>query len=141
MPGRSIVDRLEARRGAASSVTDLDALLDDIRLLLNARVRDRAELDAFPRLRQSSFTLGLRDFTGVAFATPEEAASAIALDIKTTLQRFEPRLTSVSVLPSVRDGGLCFDVHAYLTGALSERRAITVQATLDGLSSHFIVTR
>jgi type VI secretion system lysozyme-like protein len=138
----SFIDQLGTRRKARPAVPpEVASLIDDLDLLLNTRVRPHDDLQAYPHLRRSVFNLGVSDFTGVAFATPEDAATSIALAIKEALKSFEPRLTAVSVIPQVRDGVLTFEIHGRMPSSDQAADAIILEATLEGASSRLAVTR
>jgi len=103
----SVFDRLMAHEfeGPASRHLHTVGLLDlcraverDLRWLLESRCALGSELPDFPHASQSILTYGLPDLSIYAWAH-EEGKRSIARMIEQAIQRFEPRLTRVTVTP------------------------------------------
>jgi type VI secretion system protein ImpF len=110
----SVLDRLldnepgnrnEVAPSRAKSVQMLKASLRrDLEWLLNTRRIADDILDDFPDLAQSVYGFGLPDFTSFSFANVKDRARLLRA-LEQSIRNFEPRLTSVKVVPlEVSDG-------------------------------------
>ncbi len=101
-----LLDRLmDARPGTPEAPTPTapealerlrHAVLRDLQALLNARRRRRPLPDALTELSSSLLNYGIPDPASGAYLVPEVRA-ALAEEVQATIQRFEPRLKSVTV--------------------------------------------
>ncbi len=110
--GGGLLQKLQARTQRRRELTDLESIVAHLSALLNTR-RGGSRLD--PRY-------GLPDYTDLIHAFPTGIAE-MCEEIATTIERFEPRLTQVDVVPhdGPRDGlTLHFEVRARLAST-SER--------------------
>lgn len=89
--------------GAGSALSAAEALerlraavVRDVEALLNARRRRVPLPSRYPELSSSLLTYGIPDPAAGAYLVPEVRAS-LAAEVESTLRRFEPRLTRISV--------------------------------------------
>ena len=87
MPSPSAAEALDRLRSAVRR---------DLEAMLNTRRRRRPLPILFPELQSSIFNYGIPDPTSGAYAASELRA-ALVREIETTIRRFEPRLTNVTV--------------------------------------------
>ena len=106
---RSVLDRLvqsgepEPRNWYESVRALKAAVLRDIEWLLNTRRVIEPAGDALPELQQSVYHYGLPDVTSLS-TDSTSARKQLLRRVETTIELFEPRLTSVRVIEAVTEG-------------------------------------
>jgi type VI secretion system protein ImpF len=97
-----------------------EAVLRDLRWLFNSSgIDDVVDLEAFPEVRRSVLSYGLRSMAGKPVSSIDTVE--VARRIRDVITFFEPRLSGVRVTPEVREGEpdtmtLAFVVEAELWG-------------------------
>lgn len=139
----SILDRLtdDAPQVSRESVADMhlnivrykQAVARDLESLLNSRRVDFEDrIESFPQARSSILTYGITDLSSLSLLDPG-AQGHLREQIKTAIERHEPRLTRVRVsldAPKGRDRQLRFRVDAVLT-AHPQRPPVMFDAMLQ----------
>jgi type VI secretion system protein ImpF len=116
------------------------SVLRDMSALLNTKRRETEVSAEFVELRQSLLTFGLPDFTALSLRNPVEQ-NRLRREVESTIRRFEPRLTSVTVHLEPRgeyDSGLRFRVDAQLK-IEPEPEPVRFDTILQADTCHFVV--
>ena len=119
-----------------------ETLLSEIELLLNTKRGSNEVPDEYTFCSESLLVYGVPDCTGVSVRDPSGQAMLRA-EIEATLRRFEPRLSSVSVLvepPAETEPVLRFTVDA-LFRMESETEPIRFETVLHTDQTQFRVRR
>ena len=93
------------------------ALLRDIEWLLNTRRIPEPAPDAYPELQRSVYHFGLPDTTSLSGDDPN-VRRRLQREIEECIRLFEPRLTSVSVSPTVSTDATRRDVRFTIEAVL-----------------------
>lgn len=90
-------DQLNASGGAPLGTAQFRAaLLRDLENLLNTRIFHQSDISLYSELSQSLLSYGLPDFSRIQFEL-EAHRQAFAQQVQETIERFEPRFSSVQV--------------------------------------------
>jgi type VI secretion system protein len=119
MGATGLLERMQGGRRAASEESPVDAVLEHLKLLLNARRGSVAHLADY----------GLPDISEVFEALPE-SVETLRRAIETTIRRYEPRLTgaAVTLIEGADDREKVFRVTFRVTGTIvADDRRVPVQ--------------
>jgi type VI secretion system lysozyme-like protein len=144
---RSVLDRLlqngepEPRSEAESVRAFKSAVMRDVESLLNSRQIIDLAPSGLSELQESVYHYGLADITSVS-ADSLSSRRELLKRVEQCVERFEPRLTAVSVSEAVAEAGksgrtIRFRVEAMLK--MDEPEAIFFETVLDPGSGRFAV--